>query len=142
MKPSYTFLEHTADVLFQAEAPTLPELFEQCALAVEDTQVDVKTVEPLQEVTITGKNNTIERLLFDFIDDLIFYKDADLLVFSKFDIEIEEKYQEFYLTCKAYGEQVDHTKHDPKVDVKAVTLHQFKFEKTKDGYKAFVILDI
>ena len=45
MKPSYKFIDHTADVLFQAEASTLNELFEQCGFALEETQVHLDKVE-------------------------------------------------------------------------------------------------
>lgn len=142
MKPSYQFIDHTADVLFKAQAETLAGLFEQCALALEETQVDVKLIEAKQKTTITGKNSTPEKLLFDFLDDLVFYKDSELLIYSKFEIKIEEKDGEFYLTCDAYGEKLDHQKHDPKVDVKAITMHLFEVKKEKDGWKAQVLIDI
>ena len=45
MKSSYTFIDHTADVLFIAKAPSLAKLFEQCALALEDTQVELDKIE-------------------------------------------------------------------------------------------------
>jgi SHS2 domain-containing protein len=40
------------------------------------------------------------------------------------------------------GEELDMNRHDLVVDVKAVTLHQFRVEKTDRGWEAFVILDI
>src|SRR3989344_1459096 len=142
MKASYKFLDHTADVLFQAEAPTIHELFEQCALALEETQVDLATIEQKEEITITEKSSSIELLLFDFLDDLIFHKDADLLIFNKFDVVIEKKEDSYELTCRAYGEKLDHAKHDPKVDVKAITMHLFEVKQVDDGWKAQVIVDI
>lgn len=135
----YKFIDHTADILFQAEAPTLEELFEQCGLAVEETQVDINKIEPKETITITGENSNIERLLFDFLDDLVFHKDSDLLIFNKFDIKIEPGYK---LTCKATGEKLSHEKHDPKVDVKAVTMHMFEVKQEDGIWKAQVILDI
>src|SRR3989344_6901352 len=142
MKPSYKFLDHTADVLFQAKAPNLNELFEQCALALQETQVDYKKVKPAKVIKITGKNKKIEYLLFDFLDDLLFYKDAKQLVFNKFEVEIEEKKEVYFLSCKAYGEKLDNNRHDPRVDVKAITMHLFEIKKVKDGWKAQVLVDI
>jgi len=142
MKPSYTFLDHTADVLFQAEAGTLNELFQQCALALEETQVDLSKVEHKESITIKVEHKSVEGLLFDFLDDLVFYKDADLLIFSKFDVYVEEKEGKYFLTCQAYGETLDHQKHDPKVDVKAITMHLFEVKKTVEGWKAQVLIDI
>jgi len=142
MKPSYTFIDHTADVLFRAEAPTLEQLFEQCALALEETQVDIDTIKPKETITITAENKEIDRLLFDFLDDLVYHKDADLLIFNKFDIKIVEKDGFYHLKCKATGEKLSHKKHGPKVDVKAVTMHLFEVNKIEDGWEAQVIFDI
>lgn len=142
MKPSYTFIDHTADVLFRAKAATLSELFEQCALALEDTQVDLQKIKPRKTITITGQNSKIDRLLFDFLDDLIYYKDADSLVFNNFKVNITEKNKIYHLTCQATGETLDHAQHDPKVDVKAVTMHLFEVKKVKDHWEAQVLVDI
>jgi SHS2 domain-containing protein len=142
MKPYYKYLEHTADILFQAEAPTLEELFVQCALATEEGQVDIKKIEPKEKLTFTVENTNEEKLLFDFLDDLVFYKDSEQLIFSKFDIKIEKTDKGFKLTCTAHGEKIDNKKHDPKVDVKAVTMHMFEVKKTDKGWFAKVLLDI
>ncbi len=142
MERSYTFHDHTADVLFTARAPTIEQLFEQCALAVEDTQVNVAFVKPKREITITARNSTLEKLLFDFLDDLLYYKDAESLIFSKFNVTIKEENNEFFMTCKAYGDILDHIKHQAKVDVKAITMHMFEVKKTEQGWKAKVLLDI
>lgn len=142
MKAQYHFIDHTADILFRAEAPSLPELFEQCALALEETQVDVPTIDTKQKIEIRGENKTVEGLLFDFLDDLVYYKDAERLVFRVFQIKIEQKGEVFQLLCTAAGETLDVEKHHPKVDVKAVTMHLFEVVKIENGWKAQVLLDI
>ena len=138
---SYTFIDHTADVLFKAEAATLSELFEQCALAVEDTQVELAGFKQTDEITITGINKNIEHLLFDFLDDLLFYKDSELLIFSKFECKVEKIGEEYHLTCKAFGEKLT-PQHEQKVDVKAITMHLFEVKETDDGWTAQVLIDI
>ncbi|HLD01082.1 MAG TPA: archease [Candidatus Nanoarchaeia archaeon] len=143
MQPFYKFLEHTADVLFEAEAGTLEDLFIQCALAAADSQVDINRIKPKVKQHIAIKHKDIERLLFDFLDDLIFYKDSKQLIFTKFDLKIRQLKDGIYsLDCQAHGEKLSHTKHDPKVDVKAVTMHLFEVKKTPRGWKAKVLLDI
>ncbi len=143
MKPARRYLEHTADILFQAEAATREELFEQCALAVEESQVELKNIKAKKKVLIKITNKNIERLLFDFLDDLLFYKDSERLIFSKFEIKIKEtKTGIFNLTCNAYGEELNPEKHEQKVDVKAITMHMFEVKKIKDGWKAQVLIDI
>ena len=142
MHPFHKFLDHTADVFFVAKAETLPDLFRECAIAVEETMVNVDLVQPKEKTKILGENTKIDSLLFDFLDELLFFKDYKQLVFSKFEIDIKEESQKYHLTCFAYGEKINFAKHEPKVDVKAITMHEFKVEKVKDGWKAQVLIDI
>ncbi|PIN74056.1 archease [Candidatus Woesearchaeota archaeon CG10_big_fil_rev_8_21_14_0_10_45_16] len=142
MEASYQFIDHTADVLFKAAAKTLPELFEQCGLAVEETQVDLSKVEQKKKTRFSVEGKDTERLLFNFLDELLFYKDAEQLLFNRFEIEIKEKEGGFKLHCIAHGEKLDVEKHHPKVDVKAITMHLFKVEKKRNGWEAQVLIDI
>jgi len=142
MKPFHKFFDHTADVLFVARADTLPELFRECALATEETMVDVSSVKAKEKVKILAESKNVEDLLHDFLDELVFFKDYKQLLFSKFEIEIVEKSGGFNLTCFAYGEKLDVARHDPRVDVKAVTRHEFEVVKDKQSWKAKVLLDI
>ena len=148
MKPYYKYLEHTADVLFVAEASDLPGLFNQCALATEETMIELKKVKPIRKVLIKHKSKKIDYLLFDFLGYLVYYKDAKQLMFSKFEIEIKEgkkkgsEEKEFQLTCRAYGEKLDVKRHEPKVDIKAITMHMFEVTKTTKGWYAKVLIDI
>lgn len=142
MNPFHKFLDHTADVFFVAKADTLPALFNECALAVEETMVEVSKVKLKEKVKILGESEKIESLLFDFLDELLFFKDYRQLVFSKFDIDIKESGGKYSLICYAHGEKIDFSRHEPKVDVKAITMHEFKVEKVKEGWKAQVLIDI
>jgi len=142
MKAFHKFFDHTADVLFVARADNLPDLFRECAAATEETMVDVSTVQPKQKVKILAENAKVDGLLFDFLEELVFFKDYKQLVFSKYDLEIKEKEKGYALVCFAHGEKLDVTRHDPRVDVKAVTMHEFEVVKDKQGWKAKVLLDI
>src|SRR3989338_11529374 len=142
MKPFHKFLDHTADVFFVAKAETLQDLFRECAIAVEETMVNINLIQPKEKTKILGENTKIDSLLFDFLDELLFFKDYKQLVFSKFDLEIKEENGKYHLSCFAHGEKINFAKHEPKVDVKAITMHEFKVEKVKDGWKARVLIDI
>jgi len=140
----YKFLEDLAiaDVAFEATGKTIEELFESAALAVINTQVkDLKSVKQRVSKEIKVESESMEMLLFNFLQELIFYKDAELLLFSKFDIKITQG-KKYKLKAKAYGEKLNMKKHELLVDVKAVSLHNFKVEETKEGWKSDVILDV
>ena len=135
---SYKFIDHTADIAFEANGKTLEELFESAALAVFDTMVDLNTVIGNEKKIIRLEAASIERLFLDFLEELIFLKDFKYMVFNKFEVKINNN----RLDAVLHGDKINPSKHKLKVDVKAVTMHKFKLEKVKEGYKSFVILDI
>ena len=139
---TYKFIDHTADVAFEAKGKTLEELFNSCALAVEQTMVkDLKTIKHKERKLIKLKAKNPEELLFNFLQELIFLKDAKLLLFSKFKIKIKQN-EDYELKAEAYGEKLNPEKHELLVDVKAVTYHSYKVEKIKNYWKTFIILDV
>ena len=139
---NYKFYDHTADVLFEAEGKDLGELFKACGLATEETQVDLRDVKQKIKKEIRLEKDNIEMLLFDFLQELIFLKDAELLLFSNIKVSIVQKNKNYKLKAALGGEKLDQKKHNLKVDVKAVTLHRFEVKKTSKGWFARVILDI
>tara|TARA_Y100000310_G_scaffold345729_1_gene468917 strand:- start:2032 stop:2451 length:420 start_codon:yes stop_codon:yes gene_type:complete len=138
---SYKFLDDVsiADITFEAKGKNLNELFESCALATFDSMVNLKTVKAKIKKEIKLEEENIENLLFNFLEELIFLKDAKYILFNKFKVDIKENKK---LKALVNGEKINIKKHDLKVDVKAVTMHKFKVEKKGNMWKAFVILDV
>ncbi|MDP6641831.1 MAG: archease [Candidatus Nanoarchaeia archaeon] len=140
---TYKFIDNVtmADVAFEAKNKDLNKLFEDCGLATFDTMINLKKVKSKIKKEIKLQAENIEELLFKFLDELIFLKDSESLVFNKFKVKIEED-KIFKLNCVANGEEVNIRRHDTKVDVKAPTMHKFKVEKKNNSWSAFVILDV
>ncbi|MBS3156615.1 archease [Candidatus Woesearchaeota archaeon] len=141
----YKFIDHTADVMFDAYGKNLNKVFENAALATFEVQCNLKKVERKIKKKIKLKNDDLEKLLFDFLEELIYLKDAKYLLFNKFKVNLLGKRSrkgEYVLEAEIEGEKINPKKHELKVDVKAVTLHKFELKKTKEGYKSRVILDI
>lgn len=139
----YKFFEDVAlaDAAFEATGKTLEEMFESAALAVTNTMVkDLKNVKRKAKRKIVVEAEDTESLLFNFLQEIVFYKDSQKLLFSKFSVEIKKK--PLGLSCVAEGEEIDMKKHELLVDVKAVTFHRFEVEETKSGWRAQVILDV
>jgi SHS2 domain-containing protein len=136
----FKFLDRivTADVAFEAYGKDLDELFENAALALFETMVNPKSVVNNQSLTIGLQSGSLEDLLFDFLDQLIFLKDTKGMVFGEFKVKVSGRYQ---LHAEVFGEKVK-PGHQLKTDVKGVALHRFKMEKTKRGYQARVVLDV
>ncbi len=142
---TYRYLEEIAiaDVAFEAEGKTISELFESAGFAITNAMIrDLKQIERKIVKSFEVEAEDLEMLLFNFLQEIIFYKDAEQLLFNKFELDIEQKEDRWLLRVKAYGEEIDPKKHETVVDVKAVSLHRFKVEETEKGWRATVIVDV
>lgn len=141
----YKFIEDlsVADAAFVASGDSLEELFESAALATTNVMVkDLKKIELKKRRKITVSDKDIEKLLFNFLQEIIYLKDAELLIFGKYGIKIRDRGGVYSLVCIAFGEKLNMEKHELVVDVKAVTYHLFEVKKEGKKWKAQVILDI
>ncbi len=141
----YKYLEDVAiaDVAFEAEGKTPEELFESSGFALTNAMIkDLGQLEQRVEKSFEVEAEDVEMLLFNFLQELIFYKDAERLLFNKFELDIEQKEDRWLLSVKAYGEEIDREKHELLADAKAVALHNFKVEETAKGWMAMVIVDV
>jgi SHS2 domain-containing protein len=142
---SYEFLEDvaTADIAFRASGKDLEEVFFSAGDATINTMIDnLEAIAPQETRTFSLEDDALDMLLFNFLQELIYYKDSEQLLLRGQQIQIEEKQELYQLTAVMAGERIDRDRHQQRVDVKAVTLHLFQLEKTADGWTAMVILDI
>ncbi len=141
----YEFLEDTAtaDIAFRAWGATLEETFGAAAEATLNVMVEeVDAVQPKERRDLRLENDELDMLLFNFLQELIYFKDSEKLMLRTPEIRLQGNSKPFSLEAAAMGEQLDPDRHHPRVDVKAVTLHQFRLTRTGEGWEAFVILDI
>ncbi len=139
----YKFLQHTADVMFEAHGSTLEKLFENAALAVENSMVNTNTLGDKDFYEITLESDNLENLLYDFLSELIFVKDTEGLLFKDFEIVIKHDNKRYHLFAKCSGEFLDRNKHELLDDTKAVTMHNFVLEQKSDRtWFCRVIIDV
>jgi SHS2 domain-containing protein len=141
----YTYLEDvgTADIAFEATGRDLPELFAAAADATINVMIDnLDAIESREARQIELSSDKIDMLLFDFLQELIYFKDARRLLLRARETQIDQRGETYFLKAKVAGEQLDDTRHLQRADVKAVTLHGFSVEKQDSGWKAKVLLDI
>jgi SHS2 domain-containing protein len=141
----FRFLEEiaTADVAFEAWGDTLQELFISSAAALLGTMTAApERVVRREELTVRLEHEELDLLLFSFLQELIFYKDARRLLLHANRVRIEEREGLFRLEAQVSGEQIDAGRHRLLVDVKAVTLHRFRLLLEDRIWKAIVVLDV
>ena len=129
-----------ADVAFEAESDSVKGLFEACAMAVAEIMVDPKTLRTTTERKISLESENLDRLLYDFMTELIVMKDVDSLLFGKFEVEVSPGGTG--LKAVAKGEPIDRERHALRNDVKAVTMHLFGVKHERGRWKTTVVLDI
>ncbi len=132
-----------ADVAFEATGKSFEELLCEAGRATTNVMVkELSTIDLKKSVILKVKAKSEEMLLFNFMQEIIFFKDAKMLLLREFEFTIEKTKSGFALTGKAKGEKLDMKKHELLVDVKAVSMHMFELKKKKSGYRCFVILDV
>ena len=145
MTPPYRYLEEiaTADVAFEARGVTLEETFLAAADATLNTMVEeIGTVAPLERRVFSLAADSLDLLLLELLQEIIYHKDADRLLLRVRDLRIEETGSGYRLRADAYGETIDPGKHPLLADVKAVTMHRLSVEKSLSGWRALVVLDV
>src|SRR5438094_10312991 len=141
----YKFLDEIgiADIAFEATGRDLPELFTAVADATLNVMIEnLDAIEAHETRRFELKNDAIDMLLFDFLQELIYFKDAELLLLRVRKMQIDEKDDHYFLNAATEGEPLESARHEQRADVKAVTLHAFQVEKIDGGWKASVLLDI
>jgi SHS2 domain-containing protein len=133
----------TADVAFQAWGQTVEEMFISAAEATMNVMVaDLEKIERRDSREIEISSDAIDMLLFNLLQEIIYFKDAEQLLLRIENAKIANEDELYFLKATGRGEQIDPEKHDLIVDVKAVTLHMFTVKQTPRRWQAFVILDV
>ncbi len=141
----YRFLEDiaVADVAFEATGRNREELFRAAADALLNVMVaEPATVGNVEQVDFRLENEALDLLLFNFLNELIFFKDARLLLLRVLSAPVSRAGKRFVVNARACGERLDPARHPLVIDVKAVTLHRFTVERTGTGWRAEVVLDV
>ena len=137
----YEIIDHTADVGIRVEGSSLEELFQAAAEATFDLVVESRrSYIPSIEVPISIEAPDLDQLMVRWLQELLFIFDTRRLVLSKFYIDDIDA---THLEGVAVGMKYDSTRHNQKLDIKAVTYHKLKVERTGEGrFRAEVIFDI
>ena len=129
----------TSDVAFRARGKNLSELFANAGLALEEVMTDTSKVKEKVSRTVELEAIDLKQLMFKWLTELIYYRDAEGLVFSKFDVSVDK--DGLAMSAVVSGEELDKNVHEIRTQVKACTYHKMKIQKNAE-WGAQVILDI
>ena len=135
----YKLLSHTADTGIVAFGRELSEAFGNAAYAMFDILTDVDSVREVDKVSLHVSASDIGELLVAWLEELLYRYETERMVCSRFAIE---EICDTSLRAAVFGERVDSTRHDIKAEIKSVTYHQLKVERSEDGWRVQVIFDV
>jgi SHS2 domain-containing protein len=131
--------EHEADIGLVIRGRDGPELFAQAGLAFFDLVCELGAVEERTRYSVAGEADTVEPLLVDWLNDLVYLFQARGVVCRRFEFPA---WSETAYEAEAFGEPVDAARHSPRDLVKAATYHGLSVRSQEDGLEARVILDV
>lgn len=145
MSYTFHFLDDiaTADLAFDASGGSLQELFQGATCAVIDALADPTTVGATWRYVIERTDEDPAELLFDWLSDLVYWKDAAGVVFSRSELTLTRQDQSCWkLTGVLYGEPVNGSAQTLRADVKGVTKHLYRLQQHEGRWTVRVVLDV
>ncbi len=122
MTASFQFLEEIAlaDCAFQAQGKNPSELFQAAAQAVMETMANPQSIGTTWIQKIEREEETLEALLFDWLHELVYLKDAEGVLFHDNTVEVTNDHSSeiWKLQGQLRGEPIDHSKQEVRADVK------------------------
>ena len=142
---SFRFLDDwgPGDIAFEATGKTRETLFIAAADAMMNAMVeDLGAIQPEEQIEFAVEHASFDMLLFKFLNELLFLKDARKLLTRIKNVQFSRRPGRLTARARGYGEILDPGRHSLLTDVKAVTLHRYRVSKGSGMWKATVVLDV
>ena len=132
----FKFIEHTADIKFQAFGKDIEEVFKNSALALAGAMCSEKVENKIKKIVkVEGKD--YENLLYNFLEEFLFLMDSEGFFLSKVD---KIKVSENEIEAEVSGDDVKN--YELETDVKAITYNEMFVKKEGEEFIAQVVLDV
>jgi SHS2 domain-containing protein len=132
-------IEHTADVGFEVEAPTLAGCFERAALGLAGVIAGIGAVVARERRALAVQAGDRAALLHDFLHAVLLLAQVDGFLVSAVEVTAIDDGE---VRAVVAGEPLDVARHRLHGEVKAVTWHGLSVEPVGDAWRARVILDV
>ena len=129
-------IEHTADKALRITGASLQELFVSAARGMTGMMVpDLSKVSAEVEKCIELEAIDAESLLVEWLSELVFWAETEMLVFTQFDIK---NLTASHLQATIIGGNIS----ELEKHIKAVTYHNLKITKTAQGMETTIVFDV
>jgi SHS2 domain-containing protein len=135
----FEILDHTADIGLIVYGEDLKTLFENAGEAFFRLITDLRKVRRRVDRRIEVRGEALERLMVDWLSELLYLHDTENLLFKGFKVE---SVGEEGLKAVVKGEPFQEGLHVIKTEVKAVTYHRIEVRKEISKWRAQIIFDL
>ena len=131
------------DIAFEATGKSPEELFTASCDAVTNVMIDnLEDLEPQIERGIEISESSLEMLLYQFLNEIVYYKDSEELLLRCREMTIVFQDKNYRLNAVVYGSMIDRSRHRLKTDIKAVTLYNLKVIQNPGWWHCVVVVDV
>jgi len=144
MPCSFRFLDNVAlaDLAFEAVGDSIEEVFNAATQAVIETMASSRTIGTSWERAIERSDRDLPELLFDWLSDIVYWKDAAGVVFHDAPLTITKEAERWVLKARLIGALVDPTRQELRNDVKGITKHLYELKQDGASWRVRVVLDV
>ena len=135
---SYTFLDHATDAIIEVTANNLKEAFLVTAEAIINLTLDQDKVQEKDQMKFSAQGKDLEYLLFSWIEEITFVLITKGFAIKRIELNIEKE-AIYNITAKAFGEPLEFSKHNFKVEIKAPTFYDMEIRTDDTIYMRFLL---
>ena len=139
MAKRFEIFDHTADIGVIVYGENLKALFENAGEAFFRLITDVRKVRYRVEKRIEIGGETLDRLMVDWLSELLYLHDVENLLFRGFKVE---SVGEGGLKAVVKGEPFQQGVHVIKTEVKAVTYHRMEVRQENGRWRVQITFDL
>ena len=129
-----------ADTAFEAEGESVEEVFRGATQALLESMASPATVSGGWERAIERTDVDPSTLLFDWLSEVVYWKDAAGVVFREAPLTLTREGDVWLLRAGLIGAPVDQQTQELHADVKGVTKHRYELKQTGGSWKVIVVL--
>jgi SHS2 domain-containing protein len=141
---TFRFLEEIAlaDIAFEAEGESVEEVCRGATQALLESMANPATVSGGWERVIERSDADPSVLLFDWLSEVVYWKDAAGVVFREAPLTLTREGDVWLLRAHLIGAPVNQQAQELHADVKGVTKHLYELKQTGSCWKVRVVLDV
>jgi len=133
------YIDHTGDAGIRLRAENLRQLFERAAWGMFTLLTNVAEIRLVEETRIQVEANDLPALMLAWLSELNYRHATEHRLFGKFEVSVISDQMVF---AEVSGETINPDRHTIFTEIKAVTFHGLRLEKSDNGWEAQIIFDL